>query len=149
MKKLVLILLIVAAVLIFPMITHAAGTCSVTPTSISRDFYCITYTWTADASDGSVPATASPKVTGYVVLAITDPGATAPTDNYDITLTDEDDVDVFGGNLANRDTANSEHAVPKIGSVYGGRFVNSALTMNLSNNSVNSATGELKVYIAK
>jgi hypothetical protein len=41
---------------------------------------------------------------------VTNPGATAPTDNYDIVVNDADGVDVAAGVLANRDTANSEQA---------------------------------------
>jgi len=58
-------------------------------------------------------------------------------------------VDVMGGALADRDTANTEQAVPKIGAAYGGSFFTGALTLNISNNSVNSATGEVKVYISR
>ena len=43
---------------------------------------------------------------------MTNPGATAPTDNYDIVVNDADSVDVAAGVLANRDTANSEQAYP-------------------------------------
>ncbi len=110
----------------------------------------LTYTWTADASNGSVPATASERdIDGYVFLVITNPGATAPTDNYDITLTDNDSCDVMGGELANRDTSVSEQAAPGVGSTYGSRYVQGPLTLNLSNNSVNSAVGTTVVYYYK
>lgn len=110
----------------------------------------IVWTWVADDANGSVPnAQTSEVVTGYVMLGVTNPGATAPTDNYDITVLDEDGVDVFGGELTNRDTANSEQATPLVGSAYGPRFVNSKLTMALANNSVNSATGALTVFVER
>ena len=105
--------------------------------------------WTADSADGSVPATASPAFNGYVFLITTNPGGTAPTDNYDITLTDSDTVDVAGGELANRDTTTSEQVVPKVGAVYGSRYVETGVTLNLSGNSVNSATGTVKIYVYK
>ena len=108
------------------------------------------WAWIGDSSDGGVPDTVSDiTVTGYIMFGKTDPDSPAPTDNYDIALNDADDTDVFGGELANRDTANTEHAIPKIGNAYGDRFVNSVLTMALSGNSVNSAEGELKVYVRK
>lgn len=104
-------------------------------------------TWTADGSDGSVPATASTvPIVGRLFHATTDPGATAPTDNYDITLVDAEGVDAAQGLLANRDTANTEDAAI----VYSGTGthprVNSKLTFTLANNAVNSATGECVVY---
>jgi hypothetical protein len=43
---------------------------------------------------------------------ITDPGATAPTDDYDITLVDEDGIDALAGAGANRDTTNTEQVYP-------------------------------------
>jgi len=131
------------------MANAAGSSVTVTYTRIGDVYTLVTYTWTADDSNGSVPATASKSLAGYIVKVVTDPGATAPTDDYDITLTDSDGVDVMGGALADRDTANTEQAVPKIGAAYGGSFFTGALTLNISNNSVNSATGEVKVYISR
>lgn len=69
----------------------------------------ITATWT---SDGSGDATATTrKIVGYLLKGVTDPGATAPTDNYDITLTDDASANILSNcfdDLADRDTANTE-----------------------------------------
>jgi hypothetical protein len=134
-------------------VCFAAGTVSITKDKTTK-FYnerVVEYliTWTADSAAATVPATATDTaIVGYVFMAQTNPGTTAPTDDYDITLTDADGIDVFGGELLNRDEANSEQTVPKVGSsVYGSRFVNSVLTFNLSNNAVNSATGTVRVYV--
>jgi hypothetical protein len=69
-------------------------------------------TWTS-ATDGSVSHTIT-GVNGEIYRVTTDPSATAPTDNYDITLTDEDGVDVLVGLGANRDTATTESISPGI-----------------------------------
>lgn len=66
--------------------------------------------WTSDDSTGAVSGTTE-KIVGQLIKAVTDPGATAPTDDYDINITDEEGVDVLAvcqSTLANRDTANSE-----------------------------------------
>ena len=66
--------------------------------------------WTSDDTTGAVSGTCK-KVTGTLVKGVTDPGATAPTDNYDIAITDSEGLDVLGNcvdNLADRDTANTE-----------------------------------------
>jgi len=66
--------------------------------------------WVSDDTDGTVEGTTK-KITGTLIKAVTDPGATAPTDNYDITITDEEGADVLGNcvdSLANRDTATTE-----------------------------------------
>src|SRR5690349_5578905 len=67
--------------------------------------------WTSVAS-GNASGTAR-KISGLLVRAVTVPGAggAAPTDNYDITITDEQSVDVLANckvGLSNRDTANTE-----------------------------------------
>lgn len=109
-----------------------------------------TFEWTADDANGSVPATqTSGEIYGFVTHAITNPGATAPTDNYDIVISDEDGLDIFTTNLTNRDTANSEIARPGFptASDYAERFVNSKLTFTLTGNSVNDAVGVCKLYV--
>lgn len=66
--------------------------------------------WTSDSATGAVTGM-SRKVVGDLIKGVTDPGATAPTDDYDITITDEEGADVLAAsfdNLADRDTANSE-----------------------------------------
>lgn len=82
----------------------------------------------------------------YCSLAVTDPGSTAPTDNYDITIEDEYGVDIMGGSLLNRDTANSEQAIPQVGSGLASRLCAGIWTFKLSGNSVNSATGKCVLY---
>jgi hypothetical protein len=67
--------------------------------------------WTSE-SDGS--QTQAVNITGTILRVVTDPGATAPTDNYDLTAPDEFGLDVFAGQGANRDTTNSEHFCPGV-----------------------------------
>lgn len=55
-----------------------------------------------------------PQVIGIIERVVTDPGANAPDDNYDVTLIDEDGLDVLQGRGADRDTANSEQIYPGI-----------------------------------
>jgi hypothetical protein len=103
--------------------------------------------WTADDSNGSVPNLVIPGMTGIISSVITNPGATAPTDNYDIYLYHPSDssLDVLGDALANRDTATSEVKGPS----YSGSNFNVAVsgnyTLAVSNNSVNSATGQIVI----
>lgn len=71
----------------------------------------VKWAWTSDAS-GDVNGTATKFLSGQPLRFVTDPSATAPTDNYDIVINDADGVDIAAGNLANRDTANTEEAFP-------------------------------------
>lgn len=79
----------------------------------------IVWTWTAH-TDGTVVAstttgqnpTTSSKYTGKCIRLITDPGTSnAPTDNYDITILDEDGYDVLMGAGIDRDTSNTEQVL--------------------------------------
>ena len=147
MRKLIIFAMLV--LFVWVPTAYAAGTVTVAYTRIGDEYTLVTYTWTA-ASNGSVPATAcKATMAGYVVKVVTDPGATSPTDDYDITLTDSDGVDVMGGTLADRDETNTEQVVPKIGAAYGASFFTGGLTMTITNNSVDSATGEVMVYISR
>lgn len=51
---------------------------------------------------------------GYLDSVKTDPSATAPTDNWDLLLNDEDGNDMLLGRGANRDTATTERMAPRI-----------------------------------
>jgi hypothetical protein len=68
----------------------------------------IKFAWTSD-TDEVADATTTETFDGLIVLVTTDPGSTAPSDNYDIELLDSDSVDLLAGQGANRDTANTEH----------------------------------------
>jgi hypothetical protein len=129
----------------------AAGSVTVTgpvkKSSLGGRFYLVTFDWTAD-TDGSVPNTSTTiGVTGYVVRAITDPGAAVPTADYDITLEDKWGCDIFGGELNDRSATATQQGMPRIGNGYGKVLVHETLTFKLTNNSVNSATGKLYVFI--
>jgi len=106
----------------------------------SGNFGRIVATCTADASNGTYPATNLPAFAGRLMSLRTNPGATAPTDNYDVTLVDADSLDRLQGVGANRDEANSEEALI----VYSGTSIHPAccdekLTLTVAGNSVNSA----------
>lgn len=109
--------------------------------------YRLEINWTADDSDGSVPNTALPAISGRLIIAVTDPGATAPTAAYDIVLEDEYGFDVMGGTLADRSATVTEQAFPSDGSNNIERIVDGVLTFKLTNNSVNSAVGQCILYI--
>lgn len=104
----------------------------------------ITASWTAGSLATAPTFTIDPDTYGirgwYLYSVETDPGTTAPTDNYDLVINDSNGIDVCWGLLANRSTsatqqvncATSGHSYP---------VVRSTLTPVLTNNSVNSATG--------
>jgi len=96
----------------------------------------IKWSWTS-ATGGTVTSPTVSSYYGEVLALLTDPGATAPTDNYDITIEDPDGYDVMQGAAANRDTANTEQTVPTAKSVAFG-----ALTLKVTN------AGDAKLGVA-
>jgi Na+/serine symporter len=71
----------------------------------------VTFSWTSDASTGNVTGV-SEVIHGKIIRVVTNPGATAPTANYDVVLNDADGVDVMGAALADRHTTTSEQVIP-------------------------------------
>lgn len=117
-----------------------AGTVTLTEIK-SKPLKRIKWDWTATAGGAADKIT----VNGYygkVMACVTIPDTgTAPTDNYDITITDADGFDVLQGTGANRDTANTETAVPTTDSpVYG------QLTLNVTN-AGNAGKGVAILYV--
>jgi hypothetical protein len=85
-------------------------------TSLS-DVQKIVLTWTS-AADGTASYTTS-LISGTLYRVVFNPGSAAPTDNYDVTLTDTDGIDVLSNQGQNRDTANTEQICPGI-AIYDG-----------------------------
>ena len=109
--------------------------------------------WTADEDDGSVPDTTIDVtgIQGWSIFAlITTPGTTAPTDNYDIVLEDEDEIDLLGGAASNRDNATTERVSPLFGANNPVPVpVTESMVFKLTGNSVNSASGLVKVLLVR
>lgn len=113
--------------------------------------------FTTDSATGSVAGTTR-KINGELIKIVTDPGGTAPTDNYDIVLTDEEGADlsvhmddVAIAALIARDTANTEETYLPLEDTAGtGRIaawpvVCDTLTITI-NNAGNSKTGQIILY---
>jgi hypothetical protein len=144
LKRLILVVLF----LFLPIICFGASSQTETHvTNLPGDVDVWTIAWTAHTDGSYTNYTTLWNVDGYVFMVVTDPGATAPTANYSITLLDSDGVDIMGGELANRHTSSTEQAVPKIDAAYGTRFVKGPLTLTISDNIINGAVGEVIIYI--
>lgn len=101
----------------------------------------IVMTCTADAAAATFPNTVLPSFQGRLLHLETDPGATAPTALYDVTITDAHSLDVLQGVGANRSATVTERA----NIVYSGGLdhpyvsISDVLTLAIANNAVNSA----------
>ena len=115
----------------------------------SKRYKAVTVSFTGDASDGTVPDTTLNDMCGYIMKIVSNPGSTAPTDNWDFVLNDSDGVDVLGGAGANRDTTNSEQVYPTVsGAAIPIWLPYGSYTLVISGNSNASATGTITIYLA-
>lgn len=110
----------------------------------------VKWAWTADSVTGAIVDSTTAgevnkttyKYTGEIVRLITNPGSTAPTDNYDVTILDDDGYDVLMGGGADRDTANTEQVLASSLGV----VLDSQLRLNIANCGT-SKVGEVILYI--
>jgi 6,7-dimethyl-8-ribityllumazine synthase len=89
----------------------AAGTMTITETTHGT-IKKIKAEWVSgtDAEVGTASGTTTNPFDGRIIGATTVPdGVAVPTDNYDITVADNDGVDIALGALIDRDTANTEY----------------------------------------
>lgn len=109
-----------------------------------------------DDTTGSVAVTLD-KISGNLIKIVTDPGSTAPTDDWDVVITDEKGVTVTANcqnaaALLTRDTANTEETYlhllnndsTRIG-IAAYPVVCDKLTITV-NNAGNSKTGQIILY---
>ena len=112
----------------------------------------IKWSWTADSVSGVIVASAvaaeNPttqyKFSGQIVRLVTIPGTgdDAPSDNYGVTILDEDGTDVLMGAGASRDTANTEQVL----AASLGYCQNTTLSLRITGAGV-SNKGTVIVYI--
>ena len=107
----------------------AAGTVTITEETYGT-IKKIKFSWTS--GDGAEDGTASGQTTyaysGKILGLATDPGSPAPTALYDITVTDEDGMDVLMGGGADRSATATEYVL----SSSLGAVANDKLTINVS-----------------
>ncbi len=140
---------------LFAIDAHAvAGTTTVTKSKRQYDgsgklVRVVKVVWSGDSSGGAVTSATITGVHGYLMKVVTDPGSTAPTDNYDITLKDTADgvTDCMNAAGVDRDTANTEVAYPLGASGTVPAWCQpDTYTFAIAGNSVNSANGTVWMY---
>ncbi len=134
MKKLFLFLVLILALMI-PRVSLATE--SATATMFTAGPWTVVDIVWVSHTDGTVSYTFEDyilkAIRGLTVyMAVTDPGATAPSGDYDIVVTDELSADIFGGTLADRSATVSEQVPPNIGGAYGDRPVLKSLQMEIT-----------------
>lgn len=113
----------------------------------------IRFKWTSTTT-GNVILTTTDYLAGRVGRFVTNPGTTAPESNYDITITDEDSLDILNGAGANRHTSTTEVVYPQATGAVAGKTgaveipFAGLLTFNVTNASTGlvARRGEATLY---
>jgi hypothetical protein len=106
--------------------------------------------WTSDDTTGAVTVTTR-KISGELLKAVTDPGAAAPTADYDITITDEEGANVLANchdDLADRHTSTTQTVdffLSGAANVGARPVVCDALSVAITN-AGNSKQGQIAIY---
>lgn len=116
--------------------------------SESKRCEIVTVSFVGDAANGTVPVLSIP-LYGYLLKVVTNPGSTAPTDNWDIALQDPADsaLDAAAGKLVDRDTTTTEQVYPVVSGAVTPIFLAGTYGLAVTGNSVNSATGDIILYL--
>lgn len=141
-------MLLVLAMLIVPVVGMSAE--SVTQVWSKPEqrsaLVILTATWVTDGAGAltAVAVTGTANKYGYFLYAITDPGATTPDANYDVSIKDANGVDIFGQALYNRSDTATEVAEPAIRWFY---WDGEALTFDILDNTAAAGNGVVKFYL--
>jgi len=108
----------------------AAGSAQITEDYFSS-VKLVKWEWTSGTGETVVAdCTTTEYYTGDVLFFVTVPGASvaAPSDNYDVTILDKNDVDILADAGMNRDTASTESIL----AASLGTVANSQLELNIA-----------------
>ena len=163
MKRLIF-LIVIALMLLLPGNVFAAGTVTQAVTDVwSYDFEgdkigfrTLVFTCVGAASGGAISDTASSAdntdlIQGwYLVKVLIVPGATNPTANSDVYIKDENSIDLLGAGGENLlDATGAQEIYPLLATKGGSPPIVGALTLDVDNQSVNSATYVITLIFSK
>ena len=141
---------LISVLVIFGWATYAiaVGTCpspTVTKHRTANNDVTETIVWSYLSAEGGTADCTDYAVHGNIRRVVTNPGAAAPTDNWDATLKDADGIDVMATALANRDTADSEQILDSTNGNLN-IAVDGPLTLQILN-AGNAKTGTVTLYV--
>ena len=116
----------------------------------------VNFAFTASPDDGAMPAIAtstviSTAITGLYLFAMeTNPGDVTIPDAWSVTVTNAAGYDLMGGTGATRSTTLTQRVVPAVApGIYGAALVDGILYLNITSNTVPSATGTVKLFLSR
>ena len=141
--KIIKICILMVCLLTLPSALYAAGSCSVKKEATTvYNVQLLTWDCTGDSSDGSIPSATSQPINGWVSMIETVPGSPSPTDNYSLTLSTSDGIDITDGALASRSSSKGQQILIS-------RIISGALTLAATGQSAASAQFKVRVWVYK
>jgi hypothetical protein len=146
--------ILIGALLAFAMVapsyasvTVTSGTVTVAVEEMRGGIRVVSYSWTCD-SGGNVVATTN-DIEGEIRRFVVNPadGASSPTDNYDLTVTDRDSIDIIGGQGANLSQSTNTNTVCTVndGTTYMALVTRGTHTITITN-AGNAKSGVIRFY---
>tara|TARA_R100000808_G_scaffold22508_1_gene48977 strand:+ start:3752 stop:4126 length:375 start_codon:yes stop_codon:yes gene_type:complete len=99
-------------------------------------------------ASASQSATTTHSYYGFVTQVFIDHGGTAPSDNWDLVVTDEFGVDVLNGKGANIASGTDQHTFTQA-DLDNGMACSGQLTFSGTNGGTSSGVAEIYLYIAR
>lgn len=112
----------------------------------------VTWDWLSDGS-GNADGTFTGQIHGLIWAVKTIPGSNGdlttnlPTANYDVTITDQDLMDVLGGSGADRSGTAAEQVQPTTDSAKTPRIINATLLKLNITNAGSAKAGRVRLFI--
>ncbi len=157
MKKIILVILLLFGLVNIVYADVVPSVVTVKRGDVGHGLHMINIDWTASNTTAGVSPTLIQGVRGEIIKVVTvGDSIKEPTDNYDVELLEyigDGTLDVLGtAGLNKNGGATPEQVIPQFHNAvtndeyYGGVFVMGDLYFTLTNNSVDSASGTVKVY---
>jgi hypothetical protein len=123
----------------------AAQTVTQTAYTVAEGMYMLDLAVTTDTT-GAMSNYETENINGIIYMVETSPGSTAPTNLYDLTLLNDNSIDLMGGNLADRSDTLTQRASPLR---YQAQPVKGKLTLTLAHNSVHNGQFNVRIWFFK
>jgi hypothetical protein len=148
--------LVIVMIMVTPLYATHISTCTETYTHFGSGIYELILDWMSSSSSTFTTYTTTTTVKGEVLQAVTytdSAGDGAKTlDNYDITVTAADGTNLFGSALSNRDSLNTEIALPQhitpstMDTTNFQPIIDGKLTIAIANIGADSTTGRIVIF---
>ena len=98
---------------------------------------------------GNFTDTTQSEVYGWVSLVVVNPGTPAPTEQFDMTLSDEEGADLMGGALTDLNASITRQHMPLVDGTSWPRYVDGPISVTTTHNEEADAEFKVKILFPK